>query len=319
MADTPFVQSAALTSIAVMYRNPALIADAVLPRIPVALPTFEYTAFPIGTSFTVPDTRVGRMGRPPQVIIQGDKVAAATGQFGLDIPVPNRDQRLANAMRAAFPDAARSQNPQGMAATMATDLLLLDREVRVANLVFALNTYLAAQRATLSGTSQWSDYVNSNPINAILGAMDTMIVRPNRMVIGQAAWTVVRQHPRVVSAVLGNAGTSGSVTRQQLADALELESIEVGQGWVNTARPGQAANLQRVWGKHCALIALNPNAGPDGLPSFGYTAQWGGRLGGTIQDPNLGLEGGQMVRVGEELVELVTAQPAGYFFQNCVA
>jgi hypothetical protein len=319
MADTPFVQSPAMTAIAVMYRNDELIADAVMPRIPVGLPTFEYSTFPIGTAFTVPDTRVGRMGRPPQYVPTSDKLSAATLMYGLDIPVPRRDTRLAAAMRQAFPASAGSQDPLALAAALCTSLVLLDREIRVANLLTTLGTYPAAQRVTLSGAAQWSDYVNSNPIAAILGAMDLMPVRPNVGVIGQQAWTVVRQHPRVVSAILGNAGTSGVVTRQALADVLGLREIRVGAAWLNTARPGQAATLARAWGRHMSLLHLSADAGPDGPPSFGWTGQWGQRFGGTITDPNIGLEGGDLVRVGEELVELVTAPNAGYFFQNVTA
>lgn len=319
MADTPYAQSPALTAIAVMYRNARLIADMVLPRVPVQLPTFEYTVFPTALDFTVPNTLVGRLGKPNQVLPQSDKVAGSVLSYGLEVPVPRRDQRIAAAMRQAFPQAASSQNPMDLAAMLCTDLLLLDREVRAAALVFALNSYLATQRVTLSGTSQWSDTANSNPINAILNAMDQMLVRPNKGVIGRQAFTVVAQHPRVVSAVLGNAGTSGVVTPQALAGVLGLEEIIIGDAWVNNARLGQPATQTRTWGKHMALLAINPLGGPDGMPSFGWTAQFGTRTAATLFDPDIGLYGADNVRIGEEVREVVAAQPCGYFFQNCVA
>lgn len=318
MADYPLAQSAVLTAIAVMYRNAALVADMVLPRVPVALPSFEYTTFGIETQFTVPDTRVGRLGRPTQFVPQSGKSAGVTVPYGLEVPVPRRDQRVAAAMSGAFPQAPM-QNPLDLAAMIATNLVALDREIRVANIVFALATYLSTQRATLSGTSQWSDFTNSNPIDAILSAMDSMIARPNVGVIGQQAWTKLSQHPRVVGAVLGNAGTNGVVTTEALAGVLGLEKIVIGQGWVNNARPGQTMVPARVWGKHMALLQLDPLGGPDGMPSFGWTAQFGTKVAWTGFDANIGLEGGDNVRVGEELLEVVAAPAAGYFFQNCVA
>ena len=36
-------------------------------------------------------------------------------------------------------------------------------------------------------------------------------------------------------------------------------------------------------------------------------------------DPNIGLRGGQRVRVGESVKELVTAPDLGFFFENAVA
>ena len=318
MPDYPLAQSPTLTAIAVMYRNASLIADGVLPRIPVALPSFEYTTFALETQFTVPDTKVGRLGRPTQFVPQSGKSPGITVPYGLEVPVPRRDQRVADAMRAAFPQAPM-QNPLDLAATIATNLVALDRELRVSNIVFALNTYAASQRVTLSGTGQWSDFVNSNPIDAILMAMDLMVARPNVGVIGRQAWTKLSQHPRVVGAILGNAGTNGVVTTSALAGVLGLQRIEVGEAWVNSARPGQAPNMARAWGKHMALLQIDALGGPDGMPSFGWTAQFGGRVAWTGFDPNIGLEGGDNVRVGEELCEVVAAQGAGYLFQNCVA
>lgn len=318
MADYPLAQSPTLTAIAVMYRNAALIADAVMPRVRVALPSFEYTSFALETQFTVPDTKVGRLGRPTQFVPQSGKTPGITLPYGLEVPVPRRDQRVADAMRAAFPQAPM-QNPMDLAAMICSNLVMLDREIRVSNIVFALNTYAASQRVTLSGTGQWSDFVNSNPIDAILTAMDTMVARPNIGVIGRQAWTKLSQHPKVVGAVLGNAGTNGVVSTQALAGVLGLEKIEVGEAWVNTARPGQAPNQSRVWGKHMALLQIDPLGGPDGMPSFGWTAQFGEKVAWEGFDPNIGLEGGDNVRVGEEVAEVVAAQGSGYFFQNCVA
>ena len=318
MADYPLAQSPTLTAIAVMYRNASLIADMVLPRVPVALPSFEFTTFALETQFTVPDTKVGRLGRPTQFVPQSGKTPGITLPYGLEVPVPRRDQRIAAAMREAFPQAPM-QNPMDLAAMIASNLVQLDREIRVASVVFALNTYAASQRVTLSGTSQWSDFNNSNPIDAILSGMDSMVARPNRGVIGRQAWTKLSQHPRVVGAVLGNAGTNGVVTPEGLAGVLGLEKIVVGEAWVNNARPGQAASQARVWGKHMALLQIDPLGGPDGMPSFGWTAQFGEKVAWTGFDPNIGLEGGDNVRVGEEVAEVVAAQGAGYLFQNCVA
>src|SRR5205807_9214537 len=44
-----------------------------------------------------------------------------------------------------------------------TNAVLLDHEIRVANLVLGG----AVSNTTLSGTSQWSDYVNSDPISPV--------------------------------------------------------------------------------------------------------------------------------------------------------
>jgi hypothetical protein len=104
-----------------------------------------------------------------------------------------------------------------------------------------------------------------------------------------------------------------------MADQLELVEIYVGDAWINTAAPGQAATVSRAWGKHTAFLVRNQEADTQGGISFGMTAQWGDRVAGTIVDPDMGLRGGERVRAGESVKELITANDLGYFVQNAVA
>ena len=150
-------------------------------------------------------------------------------------------------------------------------------------------------------------------------ALDVPVFRPNVAVFGQAVWTQLRQHPKVVQAVYGTAQTGGSVGRQALADLLEIKTILVGAGFVNTAKKGQAATYSRVWGKHAAFLYISQDAADADQPTWGFTAQFGDRIAGNIPEPKAGLRGGQRVRVGESVLEVVSATDVGYYFQNAVA
>ncbi len=316
MSKAPFIVQPALTQIAIAYRNPAvsLIADAVLPRVIVGSSTFKYTIFGKPERFTIPSTLVGRKGRPNQVDFSATETESSTRDYGLDDPVPQED--IDNAKNNPAID------PLGAATEGTTDLILLDREVRVANLVFSAATYPTGNKTTLSGTSQWSDYDNSDPVQDIIDALDSCMIRPNVLVLGPRTWTILRAHPKIIAAVYplgGNAATGGMATRQAVADLFELEEILVGASFFNTAKKGQAASYDRVWGKHAALIHRNRQANTNRGVTFGFTAQFGGRIAGTIQDPNIGLKGGTVVRVGEQVRELVVAPDAGFFFENAVA
>jgi hypothetical protein len=205
-----------------------------------------------------------------------------------------------------------------------SDLIALGREVRTSNLVFNAATYPVGRKAILSGTSQWNDYTNSNPVDAIMAALDTCLIRPNKAIFGQAVWTKLRQHPKVTASVVangGNASVSGAVlARQAVAELLELDEVLVGEGWVNLAKKGQTANIVRTWGKHAAFIYQAPViTDPEGVPTFGMTAEYGERVSMTWDDPSIGLRGGTVVKVGESVRELVTAADTGYFFENAVA
>lgn len=309
MANAPFPIDPDLTALSISYRNEAMIADLVLPRVRVAKQEFKYFRHNLSDDFTVPDTRVGRKSRPNMVETGGAEVTDSTVDYGLEDAVPQAD----------ILNADSRYNPLARAVTYVTNLIELDREVRTANLVTTLNNYPSGQRATLSGTSQWSDFTNSNPVSALLAAMDTMIMRPNLLVIGQQVATQLVQHPRVVQAVYKTSQNAGVVGLDAVAALLGLQRIVVGQGWINTARKGQTASYSRAWGKHAALLHIDTLADPTRGSTFGFTAQWGDRIAGSEFDRDIGLRGGQRVRVGESTKEVLTESTLGYFFQNAVA
>lgn len=309
MATAPFPVTPELAAVAIRYSNADLIADQVLPRVPVGRQEFKHMAFPAGEEITIPDTKVGRRSDVAEIEFTGQEVASRADAFGLQAPIPQED----------IENAIEGYDPLGRATQALANLILLDREVRTAALVFALGTYPAAQRTTLAGSSQWSD-ITSLPIAAITDAMDTMQMRPNTMVLGQTTWTKLRRHPQIVKAVYGYANDSGMATRKQVADLFELRDILVGQAWVNTAKRGQTVTRVRTWGAHCALLHINGQGDANGMiPTFGYTAQFRNRVAGSMADSKMGLMGGQRVKVGEYVKEVIAAPDFGYFFQNAVA
>ena len=314
----PFPIQQELTAIALAYSNRSYIADQVLPRVPVGSREFKWLQYNRDEMFTVPETMVGRKGVPNEVQFGASEVAGFVKDYGLDDLVPNEDLDAAPA----------GYDPLGRAVEGTSELVALDRELRVRDLVFNTATYPAANRATLSGTSQWSDYTNSDPYSAIMAARDGMLMPFNTGIIGRLAWSKLRVHPKITAALApsaaGNSSTSNAqgapATLQAVADLLELDQILVGESWVNTAKPGQTASLSRVWGKDMALLHLNPIASIRGNAiTFGYTAEYGNRVSGSIPEPKVGLRGAQRVRVGESVNEIVCASDVGYYFQNIVA
>jgi len=318
MATTAFPVNPELTAIAMAYRNPAhtLIAELVMPRVPTAK-KFTWTAYDPAQGYTVPRTLVGRKSQPTQVDFNGVPMNDETLDYGLDDVVPNDEMEAWAAMPK--PATGGPINPMVVSTMFLEGLIQLDREVRVAGRVFNAATYPAANQATLSGSNQWSDYANSNPLSAILAALDIPLLRPNIAIFGQAAWTGLRQHPKIVQAVYGTAQTGGVVTNEALAAVLEVKQVLVGGSFLNTARKGQAAVNARVWGKHASFIYSDVMAAMTGQPTFGFTAQFGNKVAGNINEPKTGLRGSELVRCGESLKEVVSAGQLGYFFQNVVS
>ena len=313
MATKPFPVSARLTAIARADRNPdgALLADDVLPRTPTA-EEFRWRTYDLAQGYTVPDTRVGRKSMPNQVDFQATDQTSRVDDHGLDDWVPNRDIEVAQAQGDGY-------DPEGVATEYLTNLVALGREGRAAALVHNAASYPGGQVQTLAGTSQWSDTANSDPVVAIGDALDVPIMRPNIGVIGQQAWTKLRRHPKLVQAIRNTNQGAGMVSRQEFCDLFELQALYVGASFANTAKRGQPVAMSRVWGKHLSLIYRDRAAGPQAGVSFGFTAQFGSKIAGSIPDERVGLTGSVLVRSGERVKEIVCAPDVGFFFQNCVA
>ncbi|MDZ4095469.1 MAG: capsid protein [Paracoccaceae bacterium] len=323
MALRPFTVDPILTAIAVGFRNPAAfrIADQVLPRSTVGAENFKWTEYPISEAFNTPDARVGRLGRVQQLTFSGTEKTSSVEDFGLDAPIPYSDITAAEDARARGMSA---YNPEAHSVGMLTDTLENIREVRVAALVHNLNSYAADKRITLAGNTQFSDYVNSDPIGVIKAGMEaTLVYPPNTVVMGRSVWSKLSSHPKIVNAVKGNVTNSGIITRAQFLELLSGEGITnllIGDAWYNTAKAGQAPALARAWGKHIAMLHINPMATAEGGGiTFGLTADYGGRVSGRIEDKDIGLQGGIRVRTGERVKELIVAKDVGYFVQNAVA
>ena len=295
--------------VAIAYRNPdvVLIADSVLPRTPTSQ-EFKWLEYDLAQGFTVPDTRVGRKSVPNEVEFKAEERTDKVEDHGLDDIVPNEDVEADN----------QGVDPLGNATAYLTNLVNLGREQRVASKVFNPASFSANNQATLSGTSQWS-HESADPVAAIGDALDSPIIRPNIAVFGQQTWTKLRRNVKIVQAIKGTAQGAGMVSRQEFAEFFELQEVLVGAGFVNQSKKGQAASMARVWGKHAAFLYRDRAAGPQAGVTYGFTAAWGNKIAGSIDEPKIGLTGSQRVRSGERVKEVICARDLGYFFQNAVA
>ncbi|HHE3720930.1 phage capsid protein [Pasteurella canis] len=308
MSKANFPVNPVLTAIVIAYRNRRMIADQVLPRSDVGKQEFKYLKHDLGEGFTVPKTIVGRTARPNQVEFSATELTASTEDHALDAPVPVVDVK----------NAPANYDPDGRAVEQTINLIDLAREVRAANLVFNKQSYANGLTKTLSGNDQWT-HEQSDPIRQLLDALDTPIMRPNIMVLGQKAATALRTNKAIVKAYNGTLGDSGLVPLEFLRELFELDNIFVGQTLVNTINKDRKPILAKAWGGHCALIYRDVLADTQHGTTFGLTAQFGKREVRTIFDEDIGYRGGNRHRVGESVKELITAPDLGYFLENVIA
>lgn len=306
----PFPTNPDATSIVMAFRNKRLIADEAMPRFPVKLMNYWYAQYKLEDGFTVPDTAVGRKSVPNQIEFPSTRVDRSTKDHALDdvVPIIDVENDGGNSLKTRI----------NRTSEMLANVIALDREIRVSNLLFDPANYPDGHKETLDAETGFGN-ANSDPIGLITDAMDTLLIRPNTMLFGRAAFTRFARHPKVVKACHGNSGDSGFARRQQIAELFEVDKVLVGKARVNIRRPGQPAVLERVWGPHLALYYLDVLGGPEENPSFCFTAEFGTRIAGDIPKPELGMRGSRLVRVGESVDEVIAAPMLGYLFENAGA
>lgn len=305
----PYPNDPRLTGLTIAYRNPDFIADAVMPRVEVGHSSFKWDEWNFAEGLGQPITLVGRKGRPTEVDFTSIQRDGSVEDHGLDDVIPLDDVN-------DLP-AGSTLDPMGRATEGLTNLIALGREIRVAALARNPTNYNHSE--VVATGDRWTDPA-SDPSVQILDAMSTPLVRPNVAVTSLAVLNVLKKNIAIVSAITGNTSGKGTVNTAQLANYFELDAIEIGQAYMNTAKPGQAPVFARVWGNDFSLIRRARTLGLKGVtePSWGMTAQWGTRVAKQIPEPKTGLRGAMRIRVGESVGEVIQSKEAGYLLQGVI-
>ena len=327
--------NAALSNVAVMWRNREYVADKVMPVIPVPKRSDVYFTWNPETMFQVADVAIaGNRGRPGEITYGLSNTTYTVADFGL-MDFVSYDE-IANA------DAPLA--PQQSSVEITTNFILLAREIRAANATFSTGNFPGGQNSSLTGSSKWDQFATSDPVNDIETAIEQCLVRPNALVIGAQAWIKLRQHPKLTQFIVARATAGGKdtpmrVTAQMVAEAFELDEVIIGRAKYISTAEGLTKTYSYVWGKHAALIRIEPQPDRRKTETFAYTFRFSGGgvnvpgLGGPtnggfevrqIPDQIPGRSGGIWNKVAHADIEQIIGLNAstmgvGYLYQNVVS
>jgi len=316
MSRAPFAINPALVAIAVNYSGVnalarGYIADQVAPLVRVDTPEFKYPSFDLEDVFNAIDNQVDRLGRLNEVYSKAGEATGSVIDYGLASPVPYRDEMAATAQNLPF-------NVKARAIRSVVDKNQLAREIRVASLIQTAANY-GSQTEDEVGAPWSGAAVDVGAICEAAG--DGMLLPPNVAVMSRNVRRVLRTHPLLGAKLGGEFAKGKALSDEEIAQALNVDRIIVGNTLKQTSKRGQAVTTGPIWGDHCALLHV-PQVEGDGMvndvdvPAFALTFQWGDEVSGEVPDPNMGLWGGVRVRSGKSLLEKVVAPFGGYLFRN---
>lgn len=254
---------AQLSNISVRYVNEDYIGTQLMPIVPVQKESDKYVLYGTG-NFRNPETlraNKGEANESEYTILGRD--AYSCDEHALKDYVTDRD-------RAQADDPL---SPEMDVTLELTDQIQLDHEIRVATQVTTAANYDTGHFTTLSGTSQWSDFANSDPLKDIRTGFTKILSvtgkKPNLAWMGWDVWDKLQDHPDI----LARTKTIGKdVTLGRIAEMIGVEKVIVGSAVKIVAVVGVTAAPAFVWGKDFGLMYTTPRPGIRQV-SYGYTFQ----------------------------------------------
>lgn len=153
-----------------------------------------------------------------------------------------------------------------------TEKIRLRKERNLAGLISATNI---AQNTTLSGTSRWDDYTNSDPILAVETQKETIQqstgLLPNTFQMSRPVFRALRNHPKIIERIKYT--QKPPLNKEQLAEAFEIDRIVLSESLYKTTNRGQLDALGYIWGKNACLAYVPARPGKREA-ALGYTFVW---------------------------------------------
>lgn len=304
----------ALTNVSVAYRNAAFVAERVFTVVPVQKQSDVYYQFSKQHFQDIDDT-VGPSDEASQIEVDLD----ARGTYicnGHAKQVPISDEERANADAGADLDIEYTQK--------VTEQILLRQETALSTLVTTTSNIQSGNFTTLSGTSQWSDYTNSDPVPVVDAAKEVVQQAigefPNVLLLPRKVYRVLRNHPRILDRVkYTRDGARTQLTPAELADVFDVDEVIVPAALVSGVAEGEADSLGYIWGTD-ALLFYRPARPGIRTPAFGYHFVWVGQ-GTSYMVKKFRLEGRDTdyIKAKKYYDQHIVSNAAAYLWKTAVA
>lgn len=295
-----------LSNIALGYRHPEHVGNFLFPIVPVRatggqIIQFDKSSFRLYNTARAPGTKAKRA----QFGHLGKKYALEN--HALDAVVPREHLRDANEV------------PGIDLSSRAVNLVMRSSSLVVENQQAAIATdatnYDVNHKVTLSGTDQWNDYANSDPVADVNNAKEAIRlsigVDPNVIEISAAVFKVLKEHPKVLEKIKYT--QTGILTAQLLAALFDVAQVVVGKA---IAFDDNDAPID-IWGKHVVLAYVPGVTTGMEEPSYGYTYTMGGHP--LVEKPFWDSDARSWIygMTHERSAEL-TGVTAGFLIQNAI-
>lgn len=251
-----------LTNVSQMYVPEGYISEDILPNLKVKQKTGKIGKYGLN-HLRIVNSKMGGRGKAARFEpIVRDSDLYSIESHGLEGLVTEDDYD-----NVEEPFEAESDETLGLTSTLWTA-----KEYAIASVLF--DTAIITQNVTLSlSTDKYSDYTNSKPLenfrdaqNAILAGCGKM---PNRAIMSQKVFNTLKYHPAILRTLGFADNRAGTLSKAEIAHALGVEMLHIGDAAYNSAKLGQADSLTQIWGDSI-LMYYAPKSAAKYQLSLGY-------------------------------------------------
>lgn len=220
------------------------------------------------------------------------------------------------------PIRASSQTPEDLQiidTRFLTNLIQLELEKRVQLAHFITGVWGTSN--TLTGTNQWSDFANSDPIADMDTAKRTILRNTGAQAmmgfVGLLGWEQLKEHPLILEKYKHT--QTGIMTEELVAKALGIDRITVGNSVENTAFEGAAYVGADIWTDNFLLKVDQEPSIDTGTPSVTFMWNEKGNIPWAMEDYRDETIRSDITRVFTHLDPQITSAQHGYLFLDLVA
>ena len=253
-----------LTQISLAYRNDNYIAEKIMPIVRVKKDSAQIA------TYGMDNLRIANSIRA-----QG----SATNEINHTVTIGSHYNLTEHALKELvakeeMENAEDPTRPKQDATENLTDRIWVIKEKLLADVM--ADTGVLTRNTTLTGTDQWSDYDNSDPLGDLkTGAEDVRTQtgkKPNTMIFSYQVWMTLLQHPDLVERVKIGVADSDAIQKVIMTFMPNIKTILIGDAQYNSGVEGGTDTLAEIWGKHAWVGYIEPTPTIKSR-SFGFTYQ----------------------------------------------
>ena len=249
------------------------IGHRILPILPVALKGDSWAKITLESLLQNRDTARAPGAGYSRGTWKFEPDTYACTEHGAEEPV---DDSLVRMYRHLF-------DAEQIARDRALDVVLRNRERRIADLLFNATTWTGSDLTTgISNEWDKNHITDAVPIADVRAACDKVWsltgLDPNALIINRDVFRNLRIlddiTEKIASTGAGESIVPGKITAQQLAECFDLDYVLVAGGAKNTANEAQAAAIARIWSSEYAMVARVATTQDIQEPCLGRIFHW---------------------------------------------